>query len=72
MNIKLDNEKFDEVLRTELSKLSQDKLMLFTLRFEGEMTIPQIAGVMGIAEGTVKSRLHKLIQTLKTKLKQYE
>ena len=71
-DIKLDGEAFDEALKKELSLLPPEKMMLFALRFEEEMAVPQIAEVMEIAEGTVKSRLHNLIKTLKIKLKQYE
>ena len=45
---------------------------LFSLRFEEEMTVPQIAEVMKIPEGTVKSRQHTIIRNLKQKLKIYE
>ena len=36
------------------------------------MTVPQIAEVMKIPEGTVKSRQHTIIRNLKQKLKIYE
>ena len=37
-----------------------------------EMTVPQIAEVMKIPEGTVKSRQHTIVRNLKQKLKIYE
>ena len=46
--------------------------MLFSLHYEEELTIPQIAQVTGLPEGTVKSRLHKAMNTVKQNLKQYE
>ena len=65
----MDNQAFDLALQRELEKLSQEGRLLFSLRFEEELTVPQIAAVMSLPEGTVKSRLHTLTQTLKQKLR---
>lgn len=64
----LDDEAFNNALRQELERMSPDSRLLFSLRFEEELSVPQIAEVMAIPEGTVKSRLHTLTQTLKKKL----
>ena len=64
----LDDEAFDLALRQELERMSPDGRLLFSLRFEEELSVPQIAEVMEIPEGTVKSRLHTLTQTLRQKL----
>lgn len=64
----LDEKAFADALRQELERLSSDARLLFSLRFEEELSVPQIAEVMAIPEGTVKSRLHTLTQTLKKKL----
>lgn len=64
----LDGEAFDRALKQELERMSPDALLLFSLRFEEELSVPQIAEVMAIPEGTVKSRLHTLTQILKKKL----
>lgn len=64
----LDEKAFADALRQELERLSPDSRLLFSLRFEEELSVPQIAEVMAIPEGTVKSRLHTLTQTLKKKL----
>lgn len=66
----LEDEAFDQALKQELETMSQESRLLFSLRFEEELTIPQIALVMTLPEGTVKSRLHTLTQTLKQKLNQ--
>ena len=71
-DVKLDDHLFDEALHKELSLLDADSRLLFSLRFEEEMTVPQIAEVMKIPEGTVKSRQHTIIRNLKQKLKIYE
>ena len=66
----LEDEAFGQALKQELETMSQESRLLFSLRFEEELTIPQIALVMTLPEGTVKSRLHTLTQTLKQKLNQ--
>lgn len=72
LDVRLDDRMFDEALRKELSLLDAESRLLFSLRFEEEMTVPQIAEVMKIPEGTVKSRQHTIIRNLKHKLKIYE
>lgn len=67
----LDKESFDDALQTELSKIQPAHRLLFSLRFEEELSVPQIAAILDIPEGTVKSRLHTLIHSLKTKLQHY-
>ena len=64
----IDSRDFDLALQRELEKLTPDGRLLFSLRFEEALTVPQIAEVMAIPEGTVKSRLHTLTQTLKQKI----
>ena len=65
----LNQEAFDQALSRLLEKMPSESRLLFSLRFEEELTVPQIAVVMAVPEGTVKSRLHILTQTLKQKLK---
>ena len=68
----LDNDAFDQALRQELEKLPPESRLLFSLRFEEELTVPEIATLMALPEGTVKSRLYALIQNLKQKFNQHE
>ena len=68
---KMEKDVFDQALRLLLEKMPPESRMLFSLRFEEELTVPQIAVLMEIPEGTVKSRLHILTQTLKQKFNQY-
>lgn len=69
---KMENDAFDQTLRLELAKLPSETRLLFSFRFEEELTVPEIAALMGIPEGTVKSRLYMLTQTLKQKFNQHE
>ncbi|MNZ76270.1 ECF RNA polymerase sigma factor SigW [compost metagenome] len=42
-----------------------DKIrIVLTLRYENELSVPEISGVIGIPEGTVKSRLNRGVQLL--------
>ena len=68
----LDSAAFDRALSQELSRLSEAQQILFELRFTQELSVPEIATIMDIPEGTVKSRLHTLTQYLRLKLKDYE
>lgn len=70
--LRMDVQMFDRELSTLLDKLPPEQRVLFALRYEEELTVPQLAEVMGIPEGTVKSRLHYLLQYLRKKLKVYE
>ena len=65
----LDGEAMDLALKALLEKMTPGNRLLFSLRFEEELTVPQKALVLAIPEGTVKSRLHTLIQSLKQKLR---
>lgn len=69
---KMEKDAFDQALRLLLEKMPPESRMLFSLRFEEELTVPEIASLMEIPEGTVKSRLHILTQTLKQKFNQYD
>lgn len=70
--LRMDVRMFDRELSALLDKLPPEQRVLFALRYEEELTVPQLAEVMGIPEGTVKSRLHYLLQYLRKKLKVYE
>ncbi|MBQ0021873.1 MAG: sigma-70 family RNA polymerase sigma factor [Prevotellaceae bacterium] len=69
--LEIDAEIFDKALQSVLDTMPPEMRTLFSLRFEEELTIPQISDIMGIPQGTVKSRLHSLTRILKEKLKQY-
>ena len=58
---------YNAALMAELERMTPERRMLFALRFEEELTVRQIAEIMGVAEGTIKSRLHSLVLGLQTK-----
>lgn len=72
IELEMDEETLHKALREVLLSLPEPYAMLFSLHYEEELTVPQIAQITGLPEGTVKSRLHKVMMTIKQKLKQYE
>ncbi|MCM1035290.1 MAG: RNA polymerase sigma factor [Paludibacter sp.] len=68
----IDQANFTVALQTTVQRLSEPQQLLFELRYTEELTVPEIAVVMGLPEGTVKSRLHTLLKFLRQQLKAYE
>lgn len=58
----------DSMLEDEILKLDPEQRTLVLLRFNQQMSVPEIARTLQIPEGTVKSRLHRILSQLKTKL----
>jgi RNA polymerase sigma-70 factor (ECF subfamily) len=55
----------DELARA-FARLDPDHAVVVTLRYYADLTVPQIAARLGIAEGTVKSRLHHALRRLRS------
>ena len=70
--IHMDSDTLHNALQEVLDSLPDPLHQLFSLRHEEELTVPQIAAIMDIPEGTVKSRLHKTMTIIRKQLKQYE
>lgn len=70
--LQLDNATMLKALANVLETLPQESRTLFALRFEEELGIAQVSEILGIPEGTVKSRLHRLLNHLKQHLHDYE
>lgn len=56
------------VVAGELDELPPDQRQLLVLRFYTDLTVPQIAEVLGVSEGTVKSRLHRAVGQMRARL----
>ncbi|MDO5570193.1 MAG: RNA polymerase sigma factor [Bacteroidales bacterium] len=69
--INYDKEIFQKRLELILSKLSQEQLACFTLRYNEEMSVNDIAAVLGCPSGTVKSRLNSAMNIISSNLKEY-
>ena len=72
IEVQLDAATLDKALAQVLSELPAPLHQLFSLHYQEELTIPQVAEIVGIPEGTVKSRLHKTMNIIRKKLKKYE
>lgn len=72
IELEMDAAIFRDALAGVLKSLPEPYAMLFSLHYEEELTIPQIAQITELPEGTVKSRLHKAMNFIKKELKQYE
>jgi RNA polymerase sigma factor (sigma-70 family) len=57
----------DEIGRA-IAHLTADEQLVIGLRFGRDLTVPQIAAQTGLAEGTVKSRLHHSLEHLRSAL----
>jgi RNA polymerase sigma-70 factor (ECF subfamily) len=68
----MDKSEFMQELKSALDDMDEVKRTTFTLRFDQELTIPEIAEVMQCNEGTVKSRIFYILKDLSVKLKAYE
>lgn len=72
IEVLMDAASLDNALARVLSELPPPLHQLFSLHYQEELTIPQVAEIVGIPEGTVKSRLHKTMNIIRKKLKRYE
>lgn len=72
IEVEMDSATLDAALEQVLAELPAPLHQLFSLHYQEELTIPQVAEIVGIPEGTVKSRLHKTMNIIRKKLKQYE
>lgn len=55
-------------LAAAIARLTDDERLVLGLRFGRDLTVPQIATVTGIREGTIKSRLHHALEHLRASL----
>jgi len=61
-----------DALAQALDALPADERLAVTLRYQADLTVPVIAVVLGIPEGTVKSRLHHALARLRLVLEEAE
>ena len=54
---------------TALRTLSREERLLLQLRYEEDLAQPHIARLLGIPEGTIKVRLHRIRHRLKADLR---
>ena len=72
IEVEMDAATLDAALEQVLSELPPPLHQIFSLHYQEELTVPQVAEIVGIPEGTVKSRLHKTMNIIRKKLKGYK
>ena len=72
IELRLDQQTLLAALGKVLDGLPPPLRLLFSLRHEEELPVPQVAEILQIPEGTVKSRLHKTMTIIRKQLKEYE
>lgn len=63
-----DLQRFKKALADLLDRMTEEKKQLYVLRFEEQLSVPDISQVMNIPEGTVKSRIFYLLKEMKEQL----
>lgn len=66
-----ENSELGQRIAVALSELGEDQRMVFILREYEGLDYAAIAGVTGVSEGTVKSRLFRAKETLRQRLEPY-
>ena len=67
----MDNEVFEKHLNKALDNLDDIQKQCFVLRYQEEMSMKEIAEIIGCPEGTVKSRLFYTVRKLAKKLRAF-
>ena len=57
-------------VRQAVTTLSGEHRQVVILRYFSDLTVPQVAHVLGCRQGTVKSRLHRALQRLRRELRE--
>lgn len=57
-----------EVLQAEIDRLPPGQRLVFTMRHHEGLKLSEIAGALGLAEGTVKRQLHAAVHRLRAAL----
>ena len=71
IEVEMDRETLQRALASVLEKLPAPLRLLFSLRYEEELSVPQIATILDIPQGTVKSRLHKVMTIIRRELSEF-
>lgn len=61
---KMDNQKWNAVLDKMINELSDEEQFILQLRFQQELSIREIATILNIPEGTVKSKIFYLLKRM--------
>lgn len=67
-----DRKEFQREFNNNFKNLDKNQQLLITLRFQQELPLKEIADIMDIPEGTVKSRIFYLMKNLAIKFKEFK
>lgn len=67
----IDQQILKQRIKKGFNTLTEKEKNVFVLRFEQELSIKEIAGIMSIPEGSVKSCIYYLLKKLATHLKEF-
>lgn len=70
-NHRLDHHLLQKDLQKIYSGLSEKEKQIYMLRFEHELAVKEIATIIGIPEGSVKSGIHYLLKKMSVHLKKF-
>jgi RNA polymerase sigma-70 factor, ECF subfamily len=70
--IRIDQEFLAQKLERILDTLAEDDRALFVLRYNEELGIQEISTILGLPEGTIKSRLFYLRRTLSKNIRDFK
>ena len=68
VEVRLTQEQQEAAVKKVLMSLPPPLYLLFSLHYEEGLTIPQIAQIEHLSEGTVKMRIHKTMNIIRQKL----
>lgn len=57
-----------DLVRRAVERLSPEERIAVVLRYDDDLTVPAISRLIGVPEGTVKSRLHHALARLRTSI----
>ncbi len=61
-----------ETIRRALASLNREHREVVVLRYFADMTIPEVARSLKLRQGTVKSRLHRALQQLRSQIAEHD
>ena len=65
----LEHSELHQLLRQAIQALPEAQRDAFLLHYDEELTVPEVARIVGCPEGTVKSRLATALQTIRRQIK---
>jgi RNA polymerase sigma-70 factor, ECF subfamily len=68
---RLDQSIFEADLHRSIGELNENQRQCFVLRYQEELSVPEISEIIGCPEGTVKSRLHHALRQITTAMKMW-